>query len=233
MDNQAQASQGLGQQVRAVPGTVLEVITSPAGFFRQMPRTGGFLPPLLFMVLMGVAGGLLQVVLALVGLGGDLVSGLLAVILMPLLVGIFGFIGAAILFLFWKIIGSQESFETAFRCGAYTAAILPLTTVFNIIPYLGSIMGLVWMTYLLVVASTEVHGIAAKKAWIAFGAIGAVLAISSLSVEIAARKMMRGMGEWQQSNQRVLKDMDKLDEMSPEEAGKALGQFLKGLGQEE
>jgi hypothetical protein len=45
--------------------------------------------------------------------------------------------------------------------------------------------------------------------------------------------MMRGMGEWQQSNQRVLKDMDKLDEMSPEEAGKALGQFLKGLGQEE
>ena len=47
-----QAQQELGAQVKAVPATVLEVITNPTEFFRQMPSTGGFLPPLLFMALM-------------------------------------------------------------------------------------------------------------------------------------------------------------------------------------
>ncbi|MFN2368820.1 MAG: YIP1 family protein [Desulfurivibrionaceae bacterium] len=217
--------------MKTVPATALEVITNPTGFFRQMPKTGGFLPPLLFMALMGVAGGLLQVILALVGLGGDLMSGLLAVILIPLLVGIFSFVGAAILFMFWKILGSEESFETAFRCGAYTAAILPLTTLLNVIPYLGSILGLVWMTYLLVLASTEVHGIAAKKAWVAFGALCAIMAITSVSMEIAARKISKGMENWQQTNQAQFDSLDKLEEMSPEEAGQAMGQFLKAFGQ--
>lgn len=231
-DNQTGAQIDLGKQVKATPTTVLDVIANPRGFFRKMPKTGGFLAPFIFMALMGVIGGLIQTILAILGLGGGgMLSGLAAVILMPLLVGIFSFIGAAILFIFWKILGSRESFETAFRCGAYTAAILPVITFLDIIPYLGSVLGLVWMTFLLVVASTAVHGIAAKKAWLAFGTICAILAVSSISMEIAAHRVSSSMENWKRSNQAQLDKLDHLDQMSPEEAGKAMGQFLKGFGQ--
>ncbi len=225
MDNtQAQDPQGIGEQIKATPATALEVITNPTGFFRQMPKTGGFLPPLIFMIVMGAIGGLLQAILGLFGLGSaDVISGLIALILMPIMVAIFSFVGAAILFVFWKILGSTESYETAFRCGAYTAAIMPITILLNIIPYLGGILGLAWMTFLLVQASIEVHGLAAKKAWIAFGILFALLAISSITTEIATRKISRSMAEWQQTNQA------QIDEMSPEEAGKAMGKFLKAF----
>lgn len=226
MDNtHAQTAQGLAEQIKATPATALEVITNPAGFFRQMPKTGGFLAPLLFMVVMGAIGGVLQAILGLFGLGsGDMISGLIALILMPIMVAIFSFVGAAILFVFWKILGSAESYETAFRCGAYTAAIMPITILLNIIPYLGTILGLAWMTFLLVQASMEVHGMASKKAWTAFGILFAFLAISSISTEIASRKISKSMAAWQQNNG------DHLEEMTPEEAGKAMGEFLKAFG---
>lgn len=128
--------------------------------------------------------------------------------------------------LFKKILGSGESFETAYRCSAYASAIMPVTAALQAVPYLGSVLGLAWMTYLMVVASTAVHGIAAKKAWIAFGIIAALLMVSNLTVEIAGRKMMREMKTWGQQT-----GLDNPEDMDPEKAGKAIGQFLKGIRQ--
>ncbi len=220
------------EEISAIPQTVLQVITHPAGFFRAMPKTGGFLRPLIFMVIMGIVGGFLQAVLSLIGLStGGLVSGVAAIILMPLLVTIFGFIGAAILFAIWKLMGSRHGFETAYRGMAYSAAITPVTSVFGILPYLGGILGIVWMTYLLVVVSTQVHEIKAKTAWTGFGAIGAILILMTLSTEIAARKMTRGLENWQKESGLNQKGLESLEDMSPEEAGEAVGRFLKGMNQ--
>jgi hypothetical protein len=228
MNDQSQSiQQQLQGEARSLPAIVFAVITNPVRFFRQMPKTGGYLAPLIFMVLIGVVGGLLLTILALFGLGrGGVLTGLAAVVLMPLMMAIFSFLGAAILFIFWKILGSGESFETAYRCSAYASAIMPVTVVLQVVPYLGSVLGLAWMTCLMVVASTEVHRIAAKKAWIAFGIVGGLLILSNLSVEIAGRKMMHGMKTWGRQT-----GLDNLDDMAPEEAGKAIGQFLKGIGQ--
>ncbi len=227
MNDQSQSiQQQLQGEAKSIPATFIDVITSPAGSFRQMPKSGGYLAPLIFMVLIGAVGGLLLSLLALFGLGrGGVIGGLAAVVLMPIMMGIFGFLGAAILYVFWKILGSGESFETAYRCSAYAAAIMPVTAVLQVIPYLGSVLGLAWMTYLMVVASTEVHGIGAKKAWIAFGIIGALLMVSNLTVEIAGRKMMHEMETWGQQT-----GLDNVEDMDPEEAGKAIGRFLKGIG---
>ena len=222
--------QQLQREAKSVPATVIEILTKPTAFFRQMPKTGGYFAPFIFMVVVGAVGGLLLPILALLGLGqGDLIGGLAAVILMPLLIGLFGFVGAAILFVIWKILGSGESFETAYRCGAYAAAILPVTVLLQTVPYLGSVLGAAWMTYLMVVASIEVHGINAKRAWIAFGILGALVILSNLTVEIAARKMMSEMEAWGQ--QTGLENLENLEEMDPEEAGQAIGEFLKGIGQ--
>jgi hypothetical protein len=195
MNNHSQSmQQQLQREAKSLPATVMQVITNPAGFFGQMPKSGGYLPPLIFMVFVAIVSGFLLTILALLGLGrGGVLTGLAAVVMMPLMMAIFSFLGAAILFIFWKILGSGESFETAYRCSAYASAIMPITAVLRAVPYLGSVLGLVWMTYLMVVASTEVHGIAVKKARIAFGIVGGLLILSTLSAEITGRKMMHEM----------------------------------------
>jgi hypothetical protein len=221
----------MGQQIEknitAILNTMVEVIRNPVGFFRRMPKSGGFVEPLIFMVSMGVAAGVIQAILAILGLGfaGSFLMALTSIIIVPIMVGIFGFVGAAILFVIWKIMGSQQSFETAYRCGAYAGGIVPVTTVLGIIPYLGPILGLVWGTYLIVVASVEVHNIAAKTAWIVFGAIAALFALISIGSQFAARRVTSGLNKWEQ-------EMGKTGEMTPEEAGKAMGEFLKGLEKE-
>ena len=219
---------GMGQQkgknVTLILNTMVEVIKNPVGFFRGMPKSGGFVEPLIFMVCMGVAAGVVQAILAIVGVGfaGSFFMALASIIIVPILVAIFGFAGAAILFVIWRMMGSQQSYETAYRCSAYSGGIVPITTVLGVIPYLGAVIGLIWMTYLLVVASAEVHSLNPKTAWIVFGAIAAVFALISISSQFAARKVTDEMSKWEEQ-------MGEMNDMTPEQAGKAVGEFLKGL----
>jgi hypothetical protein len=206
--------------------TTLKVITNPVDFYRTMRRTGGFVEPLAYMIILGVAAGLLRCLFGLFGLGlaGTALFALGMIVIYPILAAIVGFIMGGILFMIWKLIGSEEPFETAYRCIAYMAAIAPITALCSIIPYLGTLISLGWTTYLLVVASSEVHHIEIRKAWMVFGVIGALLALMSISSEIAARRMSAEADRFQ-------KRMEKMQDLSPEEAGKKVGEFLKGLEQ--
>ena len=114
----------------------MSVLTSPSAFFREMPKTGGFVEPLIFMVIMGIISGLIQTIFSLISLNiaGGMAMGVASIILVPIFVVIGGFIGAAILFLIWKLLGSQESYETAYRCGAYISVLMPIITVLGLIP---------------------------------------------------------------------------------------------------
>ena len=203
---------------------VQKVIMAPGAFYREMPLEGGLVDPIIFMAVMGALAGVLRAVLGVFGLGiaGSFAAALLSIIIVPVFSVIFGFIGAGVLFVIWKAMGSRHSFEVSFRCIAYATAISPVTAVFNVIPYIGAVLGLLWMTYILVNASTEVHRIAPKLAWIVFGAICAVFSITSISAQMTARNMQRRLGALQ--NQ-----MGQINQMDPEQAGKALGEFMKGV----
>jgi len=210
--------------ITGIMDTAKKVITNPAGFFREMPKTGGFTDPLVFMVVMGVASALVGLILSVVGLGfaGTFGMALASIIIVPIITAIIGFVVAAVLFVIWKIIGSQESYETAYRCCAYMAAISPITTVINAIPYIGAVIGLAWGLFLIVTASEEVHKVARKVTWIVFGIIFILFAFSSIGSQCAARKMKTTMSPWTER-------MEEAGEMSPQEAGKAAGEFFKGL----
>jgi hypothetical protein len=224
MENKAFSEINIQDQIVSSLNTAIAVITNPIGFFRTLPKTGGLVEPLIFLVLMGVVAGILQAILSIFGLGpaASFFMALAYIIIVPILTAIFGFVFAAILFIIWKLLGSQEPFETAFRCGAYAAAISPLTTLLGIIPYLGSVLGLGWMTYLLVIASVEVYQIAAKKAWMVFGIIAALFALTSISSQIAARRITSNLEQLQNT-------VKQAENMTPEEAGKKMGEFLKGM----
>jgi hypothetical protein len=199
MDNVPQTQAEAKKLCQNMLNTAIAVITNPVEFFRGMAKTGGFVEPLIFMVATGVISGVIRAVLGLFhfGMVGSTMAALASIILVPIFVLIFGFVGAAILFGIWKLMGSNESYETAYRCGAYASAISPILAVLGIIPYVGGLIGLAWMLFLLVNASVEVHKIAAKTAWMVFGIITAILALMSTCGEISARRMQRQMGSWQ------------------------------------
>ncbi len=186
--------------VEQITGLAIKVITDPVGFYRDMPKSGGLIDPLIFMVVLAVVAGVLSAVLSLFGFGmvGAMVGGLMAIIMVPFFAVIFGFIGAAIAYVIWKMMGSQEDFETAFRCIAYTTAIAPVTAVLNSIPYLGSLASALWPMALLAVASIHVHRRSVQASWAVFGAIGIFFALISVSGENTSRQLMSGMEGWEE-----------------------------------
>lgn len=131
-------------------------------------------------------------------MAGAMAGGLMAIILVPILVVIFGFIGAAIAHVIWKMMGSQEDFETAFRCVAYTAAVAPITAVLGLVPYLGSLVSALWPMALLALASIHVHRRSPQASWAVFGAIGIILAFISVSGEHTSRQLKSGMDDWRE-----------------------------------
>jgi hypothetical protein len=199
----------LGSILASIQKTAMSVLTSPSAFFREMPKTGGFVEPLIFMVVMGVISGLIQTIFSIVGLhfAGGVAMGVASIILFPIVIAIGGFIGAAILFVIWKLTGSQESYEVAYRCGAYISVLMPIVTILGLIPYLGSPVGLVLYVYFLVIASVEVHKIPSQKAWLVFGIIGAILIILNISGQITARKYSRETSKLREKMEETSKAM--------------------------
>ncbi|MRR07419.1 MAG: hypothetical protein EG828_10845, partial [Deltaproteobacteria bacterium] len=159
--------------------TASDVVTSPAVFFREMPKTGGFLKPLVFLLLMGVVSGLIRGFFELLSssLGLHLYAGITmeraSIYLLPVkyLAGfaVLGFVIAIFLFVIWKLMGAGVSYETSYRCVAYLSALAPLITLLGIIPYLGGAIGIVIITFYLVTASVQIFGIPAQRAWCGFG----------------------------------------------------------------
>jgi hypothetical protein len=200
----------------AIPDQVIKVITTPVAFFRSMAKTGGLLDPLIFVIVIAVVNGLLQSLGFFIGVHPMFGAGMAfaSIIIVPIFAAIFSFIGAGILYVIWRLMGSTQNYETAYRCLAYASAITPITTLLGFVPYL-NLLGLVWMLYLLVIASVEVHGIAAKTAWIVFGILTALLALFQISAYQTARQMgqsgeamQRNMGEFSKQMEQMQKQIE-------------------------
>lgn len=213
---------------KAMLGSIIEtfqaVIVAPTSFFRRMPSSGGYVDPFIFAVVAGLAAGIVSIVLSLPWLSFSKFFMLLLtqLILFPILIGLFNFVTAAILFVIWQLMGSRQSYEVSFRCAAYSLAIAPITAALGLIPYLGVVAGLAWMAYILVCASVEVHGTELKLSWIVFGGLCAIIALGVVSVQHSARSFQHRMDK-------IGKPLGDIEKMKPEDAGQAVGKFLKGM----
>lgn len=128
------------------------------------------------------------------------------------------------MFVVWKLMGSDKNFETAYRCVAYAGAIYPITAVLGLIPYVGTIVGVTWGMYLMVTASVEMHGLEARKAYIVFGVLGVLGIMFNLNSERDARRAQAQLEEMGLTK-------EEMQNKSPEEIGKMVGEFLKGMEQ--
>ena len=220
-----------GFDLKEIVETAIKVLTSPQTFFREMAKRGGYVKPLIFMIVMGVVGGLIQSIFNIIGLrvATGLAMGVASIILVPIVIAIFGFVGAAILYLIWKLMGSQEEYETAYRCAAYISALTPITCVLGIVPYIGGAVGVALAMYFTIIASIEVHRIPSQKAWLVFGIIGAILILLTITGEISSRRMVREAGKFQKQMEKTTKEMQKQVEGATKEMQKATEEATKAL----
>ena len=220
---QSQTQDEIKEKVETILNTAVEVIKDPVGFFSRMNKDGGFKDPLIFMVAMGVVTGCVRVILSVFGLGyaTSFLGALLSILVVPIFLAVIGFLAAALFYIVWKIMGSKESYETSYRCIAYASAITPIIALVSPFPYIGAIAGNLWSMYVMVAASISVHKIENKKAWLVFGVLCLVLCISAVKTERVAHDMEVEMERWEED----------FGDMSPEEAGKLFGDFMKGVEQ--
>ena len=161
-------------------GTWKKVMTTPGDFFREMPTSGGYAEPLKFAVINYIIAGigmtLVSIFIALLlpmasfwpgsafsfGSAFSLGSALTNIIVTPI-VGIIGlFIGGAILYVCFKIVGGSGSYEGTVRIFSYTSAVNAVSWI----PILGWIVAL-YALYLGIVGGTFVHNITTLRSAIA------------------------------------------------------------------
>jgi hypothetical protein len=215
----------------------IQLIKNPIAFYKNMPKTGGFSDPIIFLLVMSVVAGIIIALLSLVGFGmGQSMgaAGFSVVFFLPVMAIIGSFISAGIIYVIWKLMGSNESYNSAYRCVAYASVLYPMIAVVSVIPYIGTMVGVAWGIYLMIIASTEVHGLNKRSVWIVFGILGLLMLFFNISGEIASRQMSSQLENMSKDFTGFGKQLEKLgnnDDMTPEQAGKALGEFLKGLEQ--
>lgn len=171
--------------VRVMVDTAINVVLRPVTFFQNMPRQGGFRTPFIFLVVVGLLDMLLLSLFQaiMVGPTAGLAFAGRALALAPIALTLSGFVLTTVFFVFWKLMGSSQSYETSYRTFAYSYAISPITTVIGFIPYL-AVVGFLWWFSLLVVASVYVHGINRVKAMVVF----AVLAMGLMALLARAER---------------------------------------------
>jgi len=208
----------------AMPQMAVRIVTAPAEFFKSMPKTGGFVEPLVFAVIMGVVAGVIHALINILGLSYvhvGFVESMGMIILFPVVVVISSFIGAAVIYVIWQLLDSQENYETSYRCTAYLMTIAPVVAILSVIPYyVGIIVYMAIYVYYLVIASTQVHNIPSEKAWLVFGIIGAVLVLIIITIQYNIRNMPPTVEQYRKTAEEINKQYLKQIEEARKQAAR-------------
>lgn len=172
--------------VPALVETTGQVLLHPADFFRRMPVAGGLGAPILYALIVGYLGIVVQAVYqavlhiglgsalrgfgdrgALGGLGPVLQGGaglIFQIVLGPVLLLMGLFIGAGIYHLILMLMGqAREGFEATVRVVSYGHA----ASVVMLLPFCGGLVAVVWWIVIGIVGLSEAHRIGRGSAAVA------------------------------------------------------------------
>jgi len=168
-----------------------DVIFSPRIFYSQMPQSGGFFHPAGFLFIMILIGMIINVVGTVFLIGQPAIWSIpITIIFFSVIIFLGGFLISFVLYIVWRLLGSNKSYETAFRCFAYSSAISPLTSLIAFIPLIGIPMCVLWIIILLIIASETVHSLkptVVRPFWLL---VGLIVVIGTLVLEQQYRKFV-------------------------------------------
>ena len=172
------------QKIRETLYFIKEVLLDPAAQFRNMPRQGGYVEPLIAVAGLGLIAGVLRVLVTFYyminGAEVGLLTALSSIITTPIVVVALCYLSAFLLSVVMKLLGADSSLELAFRVTSYLAVISPIAVIVAAVPYFGSVVILAILAYLLVMAAIEVYQLNSNTAWMVFGIGFAALALLSV-----------------------------------------------------
>lgn len=136
-------------------GTWKNVITNPTLFFEKMPISGGYIEPIRFVLINFLLGVIILMIQRFLIepyiYRGSLIDFTLNFSIFLLIVGVAGlFINCFILFIYFKIMGGNGSYEGSFRLLAYSSAPIALP-IFPIWVF--------YSLYLMIVGGERVHNV--------------------------------------------------------------------------
>jgi hypothetical protein len=165
--------------LRGLFATLRNSLFNPSEFFRKMNVTGGLADPMLYALIVGMAGIMVfyfwQILLQGImpaglsqdvrGLGGiSLFSGIgLAVmaVLTPFFIITYLFLWAGLLHLLLLMVqGAKNGFEATFRTVAYSHG----ANIFLLVPFCGGLIAAVWGVVVVIIGLKEAHGTSGGKA---------------------------------------------------------------------
>ncbi len=170
--------------LKVIRDTAMNVIVRPVTFFQTMPRRGGYRTPYVFLLVIGLLDALLLSALKVLtaGPGPALAFAGHVFLILPLALTLSSFVLTAVLFAFWRLMDSSQSFETAYRTFAYSFAISPIALLMLLVPYL-TFGAFFWWFALLVIGSVHVHGVGRLKATAVFAALGLAVIVLLIRAE--------------------------------------------------
>jgi len=159
--------------------TLKEVLFRPSGFFKRMPVTGGLTDPLLYALILGMAGLIFSYfwqILIQGAMQGVMIPGMKSVptqnlfqgigmavlaFLSPFLIILGLFISSGILHVCLMLVrGARSGFEATFRVAAFGYS----PYIFLVIPFCGSFIAAVWVVVLAIIGLREAHETTGGKA---------------------------------------------------------------------
>ncbi len=213
------------------------VLTAPKEYFSSMPKTGGFVEPLIKATIYGLVAGVLYFIWGLLhlsagaGMLGGMIGGGIGVmaIIGSIIGAIIGlFIGAIILLVVSAICGGSTDFEANVRVSASLMVLSPVSALLSFATginlWLGGIVSLcvslygIYLLYHALINALQAKEGSAKVISIILAAFIAIVMLSSLTCYKAASTV----------SDKYRKDMEQLQQNS-DEAIKSSEEALKNL----
>ncbi len=183
---------------------------------------------MMFIVVMGVLGGVIASVMGMAFPPANIVSGevpkwslWLMIPVIPVASFLGSFIGAAVL---WGLVsglikGSSSEYKTCYRILALIAAFSPVSALFSPIPKIGSYLAIainIWAVIVMIQGLVIVMDTKAIRTWIVCGFVFGLLLLLTLYARVTAGNPMRAASAYPQFDTR----------------GTAMGDEELGLGEE-
>lgn len=137
-----------------------EVMQKPSDFYRKMPITGGYIEPIVFASVSATMGAFIHFLFA---PGTDEVKkSIFAVPMIAIIIPFAGilalFVDATILYIIYKMVGGNGTYEGTAKIVLYSSAASSLIWI----PLVGWVFG-IYQVYLYIVGGKFVHGITMER----------------------------------------------------------------------
>ena len=157
----------------ALLGRAKQLLVSPADCFRQLQESDGIVPSILYALLMAV----LTAVLSIFFMNGGVIASFFSGLGFSLYwLGLWLLVGTPAMYFLWGRYGSGRSLTVSFQACAASSVLMPVFFVLHSwFGAIGLLVALLWLAYVLSVASVEVHGLTYQESMPILMAIASLL----------------------------------------------------------